>query len=169
MIDVAQAAVPSSDSWIIGLTFVTMIVLIIQTVVIVIQTGLFKRQTKILEEQARVSESVELSIKPQRRDPVTSAPNQLLLDITNEGKGVAMRPQVDCYIVNRVGGGTIASGSTIMQSIGPGRHEPATINLGGAITPNPNICMKYYWKATGSNGRAYNGSTELDSTQLYGS
>jgi hypothetical protein len=156
MIDVAQAAAPSSDSWTMYLTIVTILFLIIQTVIIAFQTGLFRRQTKILEEQTRLSESVELSIA---LDPLTSPSNQLRLKVTNEGKGLAMHPVVDCYSVN-FKSGTTASGSSKMQSIGPGKQEEVTINLtGGPITPN--IPLKCYWAATGSNGRPYSGVHEL--------
>jgi len=159
MIDVAQAAAPSSDSWTMYLTIVTILFLIIQTVIIAFQTGLFRRQTKILEEQARLSESVELSIKLVHQDPLTSPSNQLRLRITNEGKGLAMHPVVDCYSVNFKSGRT-ASGSSKIQSIGPAKQEEVTINLtGGPITPN--IPLKCYWAATGSNGRPYSGVHEL--------
>jgi hypothetical protein len=159
MIDVAQAAAPSSDSWTMYLTIVTILFLIIQTVIIAFQTGLFRRQTKILEEQARLSESVELSIKLVHQDPLTSSSNQLRLKVTNEGKGLAMHPVVDCYLVN-FKSGTTASGSSKMQSIGSGKQEEVTINLtGGPITPN--IPLKCYWAAAGSNGRPYSGVHEL--------
>lgn len=158
MIDVAQATCPS-DPWTMYLTIGTIVILVIQTVIIALQTRIFSRQTKILEDQAKLSESVELSAKPLPRHPITTADNQLPLHVTNEGKGVATAPEVNCYIMNRSTGETMASGSSVLPSIGPGRYTDATVKLTGSAMW-PNAYLQYYWTATGSNGRKYSGSAQ---------
>jgi hypothetical protein len=138
-------------------------VLIVQTFIIGYQTAIFHRQTKILEKQTILSESVALSIVPDPHIPITGATgnNKLRISVRNEGKGTALAPQIDGYIVDPATSAPVASGSSVMQPIGPSSARDIIIDLAGsAIPPNPHL--KCYWKATGSGGNSYSGSQESD-------
>jgi hypothetical protein len=161
MVDVAPVTCPT-DPMTTYLTVATISVLIVQTFIIAFQTKIFSRQTRILGEQTRLSESVELSFKPDKHNPIASSGKQLRLTVTNEGR-VALAPEIDWYIMDRKNSAPVASGVSNLQPIGPGKKDEITVLLNPALPSgvmSADMFLKCYWKASGSNRASYSGSQE---------
>jgi hypothetical protein len=128
--------------------------IVVSSIVLVLQTIILWRQTQILSRQTSFGETVDLSVQLVKS---TIHPQTLLVNVKNEGKGVAHTPSFDYLLEGN--SMVFAKGTQELQTLGPGSIQNLMFNTTPTVSPNAVLHLE--WQGKRDDGSVFTGSRQI--------